>query len=306
MAVLRLPVRRRNGGISQPFAPGANVPTVRKDRFTLGFSPCPNDTFIFDALVNGRIDTEGLTFEPTLADVEELNRKALRGELDVTKVSYSAFGSLTARYKLLNAGSALGRGVGPLLVRAQPDGENQASAIATVAIPGHYTTANYLLGLAFPDLSERTEVLFSDIEDCVLDGTFDAGLLIHENRFTYRERGLELIRDLGDYWEETTGYPIPLGGIAIKRTVAEDQQQQIDRILRRSVEYARAHPQASMDYVKVHAQAMDEEVMRQHIDLYVNEFTVDLGEDGRAAIRHFITDGRAKGLLEPGGEDYIV
>ena len=277
--------------------------TVRKERLTLGFSPCPNDTFIFDALVNGRIDTEGLAFDVTLADVEELNRKALRGELDITKLSFSAFGDLTARYKLLNAGSALGRGVGPLLVRRQSD---EASSPRHVAIPGHYTTANYLLGLAYPGLEQRTEVLFSDIEDAVLAGDYDAGLLIHENRFTYEERGLEKIRDLGEFWEESTGLPIPLGGIAVKRTIADDQQRQIDRLLRRSVEYAMANPAASQDFVRQHAQAMDPAVMQKHIDLYVNPYTVDLGEDGLAAIRHFITDGRAKGLLEPGAEDYIV
>ena len=277
--------------------------TVRKERLTLGFSPCPNDTFIFDALINGRIDTEGLTFDVTLADVEELNRKALRGELDITKLSFSAFGDLTVRYKLLNAGSALGRGVGPLLVRKQ---QAEETAPRHVAIPGHYTTANYLLGLAYPELEQRTEVLFSDIEDAVLAGDYDAGLLIHENRFTYEQRGLEKIRDLGEYWEEATGLPIPLGGIAIKRSISDDQQRQIDRLLRRSVEYARANPVASRDFVREHAQAMDPAVMQQHIDLYVNDYTLDLGAEGRAAVRHFITDGRAKGLLEPGGEDYIV
>ena len=276
---------------------------MRKERLTLGFSPCPNDTFIFDALINGRIDTEGLTFDVTLADVEELNRKALRGELDITKLSFSAFGDLTVRYKLLNAGSALGRGVGPLLVRKQ---QAEETAPRHVAIPGHYTTANYLLGLAYPELEQRTEVLFSDIEDAVLAGDYDAGLLIHENRFTYEQRGLEKIRDLGEYWEEATGLPIPLGGIAIKRSISDDQQRQIDRLLRRSVEYARANPVASRDFVREHAQAMDPAVMQQHIDLYVNDYTLDLGAEGRAAVRHFITDGRAKGLLEPGGEDYIV
>ena len=278
---------------------------MRKEQFTLGFSPCPNDTFIFDALVNGRIDTEGLDFDVIMADVEELNRKALRGELDITKLSFSAFGSLTSRYTLLNAGSALGRGVGPLLVRAK-SAEGDASAPRSVAIPGHYTTANYLLGLAYPAITRKSEVLFSDIEDAVLTGQYEAGLLIHENRFTYADRGLEKIADLGHYWEETTGLPIPLGGITVRRTLDEDQQRQIDRLVRRSVEFALENPDASREFVKRHAQAMDPEVMRQHIELYVNEYTVDLGEDGRAAVRHFITDGRAKGLLQPGREDYIV
>lgn len=277
---------------------------MRKDTFTLGFSPCPNDTFIFDALVNGRIDTQGLEFDVYLGDVEDLNRKALVGELDVTKLSFRAFGGLTARYTLLNAGCALGRGVGPLLVRAKS--ADTPTPPRKVAIPGHYTTANYLLGLAYPGITDKTEVLFSDIEEAVLSGEYDAGLLIHENRFTYEERGLEKIRDLGDFWEETTGLPIPLGGIAVKRTIVREQQQQIEGLLLESVKYAIAHPEASSDYVRQHAQAMDPQVMRQHIDLYVNEYTVDLGEAGRSAVRHFITDGRAKGLLKPGAEDYIL
>ncbi|PPK86592.1 1,4-dihydroxy-6-naphthoate synthase [Neolewinella xylanilytica] len=278
---------------------------MRKDHFTLGFSPCPNDTFIFDALVNGRIDTEGIRFDVHIGDVEDLNRRAISGELDITKLSFSAFGGLTARYILLNSGSALGHGVGPLLVRAKTEGGAPA-APRRVAIPGHYTTANYLLGLAYPGISDKTEVVFSEIEDAVLAGEFDAGLLIHENRFTYEQRGLEKIRDLGNFWEETTGLPIPLGGIAIKRNIVREQQEQIDRLVRKSVEYARAHPAASQEFVQQHAQAMDPDVMQQHIDLYVNEYTVTLGEEGKAAVRHFITDGRAKGLLQPGAEDYIV
>ncbi|WP_116105636.1 1,4-dihydroxy-6-naphthoate synthase [Lewinella sp. IMCC34191] len=278
---------------------------MRKDRFTLGFSPCPNDTFIFDALVNGRIDTRGLEFDVYLGDVEDLNRKALVGELDVTKLSMRAFGDLTARYTLLNSGCALGRGVGPLLVRAKSSDASPQEP-HRVAIPGHYTTANYLLGLAYPGITDRTEVLFSEIEEAVLSGEYDAGLLIHENRFTYEERGLEKIRDLGDFWEETTGLPIPLGGIAIKRTLVREQQELIEALIRESVEYAINHPEASNDYVREHAQAMDPEVMRQHIELYVNEYTVDLGDNGRAAVRHFMTDGRAKGLLQPGAEDYIL
>ncbi len=278
---------------------------MRKNHLTLGFSPCPNDTFIFDALVNGRIDTEDLEFEVYMGDVEDLNRKAMLGELDVTKVSFSAFGNLTARYSLLNSGSALGRGVGPLLVRAKAEDAEPAEP-RTVAIPGHYTTANYLLGLAYPGISKKTEVIFHEIEDAVLSGQYDAGLLIHENRFTYAERGLEKIRDLGTYWEETTGLPIPLGGIAIKRKLIHKQQQQVDRLLRASVEYAMAHPEESSSYVRQHAQAMDPMVMQKHIDLYVNAYTIDLGEEGKAAVRHFITDGRAKGILPPGSDDYIV
>lgn len=273
---------------------------------SLGFSPCPNDTFIFDALVHGRIDTEGLSFVVTLDDVEALNRMAFTGQLDVTKLSYHAFGHLTDRYRLLNAGSALGRGVGPLLVetkRENPEGVNQATSIA---IPGKYTTANYLLGLAYPAAKEKYEVLFSDIEDAVLDGTYDAGLLIHENRFTYFERGLRKIADLGEYWESTTGHPIPLGGIAVRRSLPENLAKKIDRVVARSVRYAFDHPQASAQYVADHAQSMEDSVRRSHIELYVNPFTLDLGEEGRAAVSHFLSGGRASGIIPPGPEDYLL
>ncbi len=278
---------------------------MEKRPLTLGYSPCPNDTFIFDALVHGRIDTEGLTFEPLLADVEDLNQRAFRRELDITKLSYHAFGHLTATYQLLRSGSALGRGVGPLLVRRAGTGAEQPLP-RTVAIPGRFTTANYLLGLAYPLITEKEEVRFSDIEEAVLRGKYDAGLLIHENRFTYAQRGLEKIADLGTYWERETGLPIPLGGIAASRSLPLEVRQRMDRVLRRSVQYAFDHPQDSAAYVRQHAQAMDEEVMRQHIDLYVNDYTLDLGVEGRKAVRHFIADGRAKGVIPPGGEDYML
>ena len=285
---------------------------------TLGFSPCPNDTFIFDALVHGRIDTEGLTFDVTLGDVEELNQLAFREQLDVTKLSYHAFGHLTEQYQLLNAGSALGRGVGPLLVTADPDLaslwartqvvpelaervrrelEKAMPPAAAVAVPGRYTTANYLLGLACPWLTNKQEVLFSDIEARVLSGEFRAGLLIHENRFTYHERGLHKLMDLGEYWESTTAHPIPLGGIVVRRSLPEDVRQKVDRVLARSVEYAFAHPDASAEYVAAHAQEMDPEVRRKHIALYVNDFSRDLGADGHAAVDFFLEQGRQRGLF---------
>ena len=271
----------------------------------LGFSPCPNDTFIFDALVHGRIDTEGLGFEVLLADVEDLNERALQGELEVTKLSYHAFGHLTDIYRLLLSGSALGRGVGPLLVTKKENFGGVTVGIS-VAIPGRYTTANYLLRLAYPEAVNTQAVLFSDIERLVLDGTYDAGVLIHENRFTYADRGLRKIADLGTYWEETTGLPIPLGGIAVKRSLPREVQQRVQRVLARSVRYAFEHPEQSADYVRQHAQEMDAEVRRKHIALYVNEYTLDLGEEGRAAVDYFLRDGRAKGIIPPGRSDYIV
>lgn len=291
-------------------------------QLTLGFSPCPNDTFIFDALVHGRIDTEGLTFDVRLGDVEELNRLAFAGELDVTKLSYHAFGYLTETYALLNAGSALGRGVGPLLVtadkamadrflaRPQVQGkvfeDNPLRPAAPVAIPGKYTTANYLLGLAQPQLSNKQEVLFSDIENRVLSNEFAAGLLIHENRFTYHERGLHKLMDLGEYWESTTGHAIPLGGIVVKRSLPSEVQQRFDRVLARSVRYAFAHPSASAEYVATHAQEMDAEVRRKHIALYVNSYSQDLGPEGRAAVAGFLAQGRERGVIPAGRKDYLV
>ena len=296
-------------------------------KLTLGYSPCPNDTFIFDALVHGRIDTEGLEFSVHLGDVEELNRLAFAGELDVTKLSYHAFGHLTEGYALLNAGSALGRGVGPLLVtadqglaeayQARPQVQKKGtkeqgrkgiglSRDAPIAIPGKFTTANYLLGLAFPELSNKQEVLFSDIEARVLSGEFIAGLLIHENRFTYHERGLHKIMDLGKFWEGNTGFAIPLGGIVIKRTLPAEIQLVFDRVLARSVQYAFDHPEASADYVAAHAQEMDPEVRRKHIDLYVNQYSLNLGPEGRAAVEGFLEQGRERGVIPAGIEDVFV
>lgn len=258
---------------------------------SLGFSPCPNDCFLFDALLqhsNGRaplIDTEGLSFRPRLADVEALNKAAFAGELEVTKLSYHAFAYCTATYQLLHAGSALGRNCGPLLISKRQISEAEVrTGQLRIAIPGHYTTANFLLGLAFPEATQKVPMLFSDIEAAVLNGTVDAGLIIHENRFTYAAKGLRKIIDLGEFWESTTGSPIPLGGIVIKRSLPEEIKQTVNRVLRRSVEYAFANPEASMPFVRDHAQEMEEAVMKQHIALYVNEFSIDLGATGKSAV----------------------
>ncbi|MGK6352614.1 1,4-dihydroxy-6-naphthoate synthase [Parapedobacter sp. DT-150] len=263
-------------------------------KLSLGFSPCPNDTFIFDALIHHKIDTEGLTFDVHYEDVETLNRKAFGGELDITKLSYHAYAYAVDRYVLLNAGSALGFGVGPLLICKRPalagqlsdDGRWSADAgQLTVGIPGKYTTANFLLGLAFPALKNKQEMLFSDIEQALLDGRIDLGLIIHENRFTYQHKGLYKVIDLGDYWEKTTRSPIPLGGIVAKRQLPDAVKHRIDRVIRRSVEYAFANPKSGIDFIRSHAQEMSEEVMYQHIELYVNQFSVSLGDEGRDAIR---------------------
>lgn len=265
---------------------------------TLGFSPCPNDCFMFDALVHKRIDLEGLQFSPRLADVEALNRGAFAEDVDVTKLSYHAYAYCADRYVLLDAGSALGRSCGPLLIsRRQISRDEVASGRLRLAIPGKFTTANFLLGLAFPSATDRTELLFSDIEGAVLDGRFDAGLIIHENRFTYESRGLRKIVDLGEYWEGETGSPIPLGGIVIKRSLPDEVKARVNRVLRRSVEFAFANRAASLPYVRAHAQEMSEEVMYKHIDLYVNEYSVDLGVEGRRAVTTLFARAAGLGII---------
>lgn len=259
-------------------------------KLTLGFSPCPNDTFIFDALIHHKIDTEGLDFEVFFDDVETLNQKAFRGELDVTKLSYHAFAYVTDQYVLLDAGSALGFGVGPLLICKNEkllDREYIKSQIQNlkIAIPGKYTTANFLLSLAFPEGKNKTEVLFSEIENQVINGEKDLGLIIHENRFTYQDKGLHKIMDLGDFWERETGCAIPLGGIVANRKLPEEIQHKINRVLRKSVEFAFANPKSGLEFIRQHSQEMSEEVMYKHIDLYVNQYSINLGEEGRKAIR---------------------
>ncbi|TCD27732.1 1,4-dihydroxy-6-naphthoate synthase [Pedobacter psychrodurus] len=257
---------------------------------TLGFSPCPNDTFIFDALIHHKIDTEGLEFEVSYDDVETLNQKALRGELDITKLSFHAFAYVANQYALLDAGSALGFGVGPLLISKNHfNGENDAelqtpNSKLRVGIPGKYTTANFLLGIAYPHLQNKQELVFSEIESALLNEQIDLGLIIHENRFTYQDKGLNKIVDLGDYWEKLTGCAIPLGGIVINRNLDREVQLKVNRLIRQSVEFAFAHPKSGIDFIRQHAQAMEESVMYKHIELYVNKYSINLGEEGRKAV----------------------
>lgn len=271
-------------------------------KLTLGFSPCPNDTFIFDALIHHKIDTEGLDFMVFFDDVETLNQKAFRGELDITKLSYHAFAYVTGQYVLLDAGSALGFGVGPLLICKNEqflDQEILKSKIRNlkIAIPGKYTTANFLLSLAFPEGKNKTEVLFSEIENQVISGEKDLGLIIHENRFTYQNKGLHKIIDLGDFWERETGCAIPLGGIVANRNLPEEIQHKINRVLRKSVEFAFANPKSGLGFIRQHSQEMSEEVMYKHIDLYVNQYSVDLGGEGHKAIRILFDKAMATGII---------
>ncbi|MFM2267626.1 MAG: hypothetical protein RL757_1067 [Bacteroidota bacterium] len=249
----------------------------------IGFSPCPNDTFIFDAWVHQKIDTEGLILDVVMEDVEALNRRARAQELAVTKLSYHAFAHLLDAYQLLDAGSALGRGCGPLLISKQKMDVSTVNT-AKIAIPGAMTTAHLLFGIAYPEATNRMETIFSEIENQVLNNQADAGVIIHENRFTYAEKGLIKIMDLGEFWEKTTQMPIPLGGIVAKRNLPNELKQKTNRVMARSVAFAFENPDESKNYVRAHAQEMSEEVTKQHIELYVNHFTQSLGDEGRAAV----------------------
>jgi len=263
---------------------------------TLGYSPCPNDTFIFHALVRGIVGTEGLAFRERLEDVETLNRLAAEGALDVTKVSYGAIPHLVRDYVLLRSGGALGRGCGPLVVAREAFGQAELAG-KRIAIPGRNTTANLLLRLYAPNAAPGVEMVYSDIMPAVAHGEVDAGLIIHESRFTYPQHGLAKVVDLGEWWEHTTGLPIPLGGILARRDLGGDTIRAIDDALRRSVKHAFAHPSASREYVRQHAQEMDDAVTQQHIDLYVNRFSVDVGDEGERAIHELFGRARAAGIV---------
>ncbi len=256
---------------------------------SLGFSPCPNDTFMFDAMIHEKIDTEGLLFTPVLEDVETLNKKAIAAELDITKLSFFALGNVIDSYQLLSSGSALGKGVGPLLISKKKivDPENE---IKSIAIPGKNTTAYFLFKTFFPNLINTKEIVFSEIENALINEEVDAGVIIHENRFTYESKGLFKIVDLGELWEKKTSLPIPLGGIAIKRSLPTEIKKQVERILKKSIEFAFAHPHSSQSYVREHSQEMSPEVCRKHIELYVNEYSLDLGTLGRKAISEMLKD----------------
>lgn len=281
-------------------------------KLTLGFSPCPNDTFIFDALIHGKIDTEGLTFEVVFDDVETLNQKAMEGVLDMTKLSFHAFAYVVQKYALLNAGSALGFGVGPLLIckkeninRISEQLQSENCTLKT-AIPGKYTTANFLLSVAYPQLRDKQEMVFSAIENALLNDEIDLGLIIHENRFTYQDKGLHKVMDLGNYWEELTGCAIPLGGIVINRNLPLSVQQKADRLLRKSVEFAFENPKSGIDFIREHAQEMAEEVMYKHIELYVNKYSIDLGVEGKNAIDTLFNMANQLQVIPPTTENLYV
>lgn len=270
---------------------------------TLGFSPCPNDTFIFDALIHQKIDTGGYTFDVTYDDVETLNHKAFEGQMDITKLSFHAFAYAVDKYELLDAGSALGFGVGPLLIAKDVEkksmvlNRHQGMGTLKVGIPGKYTTANFLLGLAFPELINKEVLVFSEIESALLAEEIDLGLIIHENRFTYEEKGLIKVRDLGDFWEKETNQAIPLGGIVIRRDLEPKVKKDINLLIKESVKYAFANPEDGMDFIRSHAQEMEEEVIKKHIELYVNKYSEDLGAKGKGAIRDMMERAMHLGVI---------
>lgn len=276
-----------------------------KNKITLGYSPCPNDCFIFDALVHGKIETGKWEFEVLLEDVETLNKWATQGKLDVTKLSFHAFAHCQNTYQLLDAGSALGFNCGPLLI-AKTDLKNKPKSEWKVAIPGDLTTANFLLSIAFPEIKNKTSILFSEIENAVLNDKFDAGLIIHENRFTYSEKGLIKIKDLGEFWEEFIHAPIPLGGIAIKRSFPLESRKEISSLIAESVKFAFRNPGESLNYVREHAQEMSEDVMKKHIDLYVNQYSVSLGEEGRKAVEILMKEAFKKNIIPNIHKDLII
>ncbi len=253
-------------------------------RLTLGFSPCPNDTFIFDALVNGKIDTEGLEFDVYLEDVQTLNEWALAGKLAISKISYGVWPLLQDLYSLLESGGALGKGVGPLLIAKNPILNLSAVDQMSLAIPGINTTAHMLFSMAFPNAKQKHFMVFHEIEQAVLDGKVDAGVIIHENRFTYQDKGLVKLMDLGENWEQSLQCPIPLGGIVMRNDFEPSLRDKINQLIKQSVEYAFKNYPSLAPYVHQHAQEMSEHVMRQHIDLYVNDFSIGLGVDGHKAV----------------------
>jgi 1,4-dihydroxy-6-naphthoate synthase len=266
-------------------------------QYKIGFSSCPNDTFIFNALVHQKIDTHGLRFSPYIADVEALNRLGMAHQLPVTKLSFNALLHLTEPYVLLNSGSALGRNCGPLLISRQSWSRTELEN-KTIAIPGLLTTANFLLDFYSPGPFKKMEMVFHEIENAIISGEVDAGVIIHENRFTYQEKGLVKIKDLGAHWESETGTPIPLGGIVAKRSLGIPTVRLISKLIRESIEYAYRYPEDTIPYVRSMAQEMDTRVMEQHIELYVNKYSIDLGQEGRLAVKTLFDQALKNGQIQ--------
>lgn len=282
-------------------------------KLTIGFSPCPNDTFIFDALVNNKINTGGIEFELVLEDVQTLNEMAIAGKLDITKISYGSLPLILDNYVVLTSGSALGKGVGPLLI-APIDIPTPAVRLCNIAIPGRNTTAHVLFSLAYPEATNKVFLRYNEIEDFVLGNTGNLeniqsvklGVIIHENRFTYQDKGLVKITDLGEFWEQETGLPIPLGGIVTRRNLPSEIKLKVQSLIRESLEYSYAHQDELSDFVKSNSQEMSEEVMRKHIDLYVNDFSIDLGVEGKKAIEKFLAVHSSVNKIPAGNKELFI
>jgi 1,4-dihydroxy-6-naphthoate synthase len=272
---------------------------------SIGFSPCPNDTFMFCGLVHKFVDCNGLTFDVHMADIEELNKLAVEGALDVTKLSIGAYADVAGKYELLCAGSALGYKNGPLLVSKRKVYPDEIQYLR-IAIPGKKTTANLLLSILHPNIVNRKEYLFSDIEEAVLSGEVDAGLIIHESRFTYHKKGLKKVIDLGESWEESTGYPIPLGSIAIRRQYDDELKMKINRVIAESISFAFENRNECMDYIREHARELEESVINKHIELFVNKFSVDLGKTGKEAIEYMLNKANINGTLSTNENNIFI
>lgn len=273
--------------------------------FTLGISPCPNDTFIFHALVNGKIDTRGLTFDMRMADVEQLNKQATTAELDITKLSCFALANASLYYKVIDAGSALGFNNGPLLIARKQTSLRELET-KKVAIPGINTTANFLLTSLLPSITEKQEMLFSDIERAISGGLVDAGLIIHETRFTYQQHGFHKIADLGQLWEQSTGLPVPLGCIAVKSNISKETSLLINQLIAESITYAHKNTQEALSFCMLHAQEMNPYIMKQHIDLYVNQYSQSMGNTGRKSIAHLLSRAAGLGFCKPIDTDIFL
>ncbi|HNX07893.1 MAG TPA: 1,4-dihydroxy-6-naphthoate synthase [Bacteroidales bacterium] len=263
----------------------------------LGFSPCPNDTFIFDALINNKIDTEGIDFICDAEDIEALNQRAFEEDLDMTKVSFHAFLHLADRYQLLNYGSAMGNNCGPLLIGRKNYSDEEINNL-TIAIPGKYTTGAFLLNYAYPDASDVHEIIFNKIENKILKNIVDAGVIIHETRFTYQEKGLVKLCDLGEFWEQKTGFPIPLGGIIVRRDMPDVLKSKLSRIMKASVEYALQHPDASKEFIKEHSTEIADDIVKKHIELYVTQYTRGLGDKGKEAVNYLFHYGLKNKIID--------
>ncbi|MBN1187409.1 MAG: 1,4-dihydroxy-6-naphthoate synthase [Bacteroidales bacterium] len=274
-------------------------------KLTLGFSPCPNDTFIFDALVNKKIDAGEFEFKTIIEDVEQLNQKVIENEPDISKISFAVYPQISSAYKILSSGCALGINNGPLIISKKKIYPDEIPDVK-IAIPGTHTTANLLLSIAYPRAKKKFEYLFSDIEDAILANEVDAGVIIHETRFTYQKKGLLKILDLGEFWQKATNGPLPLGGIVIRRSVNINTQRSVELLIKKSVQFALQKPISSLPFIKNYSAELDEDIISQHISLYVNEYSADMGKAGQEAIVRLFKEGSQAGCFTMPENDIFV